>query len=74
MDNQSAISVTQNPEHHGRLKHLDLCHYWLRHAVNDGLISTHYFPTKTMPADIMTKALGREMVGYGCDALGLSIG
>jgi hypothetical protein len=24
LDNQSAISVSQNPEHHGRMKHLDL--------------------------------------------------
>jgi hypothetical protein len=28
MDNQSAISVAKNPEHHGRMKHLDLCFYW----------------------------------------------
>ena len=24
MDNQSAMSVAKNPEHHGRMKHLDL--------------------------------------------------
>ena len=24
IDNQSAISVANNPEHHGRMKHLDL--------------------------------------------------
>ena len=24
MDNQSAIAVAKNPEHHGRMKHLDL--------------------------------------------------
>ena len=29
MDNQSAISVSKNPEHHGRMKHLDLHFYWL---------------------------------------------
>ena len=27
MDNQSAISVAKNPEHHGRMKHLDLRFY-----------------------------------------------
>ena len=71
LDNQSAIAVTQNPEHHGRLKHLDLRHYWLRNAVDTGLISTQYFPTKSMPADLLTKALGREMASYGSHALGL---
>src|SRR4051794_13012867 len=28
MDSQSAISVAKNPEHHGRMKHLDLRFYW----------------------------------------------
>ena len=27
IDNQSAISVSKNPEHHGRMKHLDLRYY-----------------------------------------------
>ena len=30
IDNQSAISVAKKPEHHGRMKQLDLCYYWLR--------------------------------------------
>jgi hypothetical protein len=29
IDNQSAISVSKNPEHHGHMKHLDLRFYWL---------------------------------------------
>ena len=29
IDNQSAMSMAKNPEHHGRMKHLDLCYYWL---------------------------------------------
>jgi hypothetical protein len=29
MDNQSAMQVAMNPEHHGRMKHLDLCYFWL---------------------------------------------
>ena len=29
IDNQSAISVAKNPEHHGRIKHLDLAYFWL---------------------------------------------
>ena len=29
IDNQSTIQVSKNPEHHGRMKHLDLAYYWL---------------------------------------------
>ena len=29
MDKQSALSVTKNLEHHGRMKQLNLCYYWL---------------------------------------------
>ena len=33
MDNQFAIAVSKNPEHHGKIKHLSLCLFWLRDAV-----------------------------------------
>jgi hypothetical protein len=33
IDNCSALSVARNPEHHGRMKHLDLRFYWLRDEV-----------------------------------------
>ena len=62
VDNQSALAVAKNPEHHGRMKHLDLRHYWLRDVVEAGIIDVHYLPTALMPADIMTKALGRLKV------------
>lgn len=34
MDNQSAIWVSKNSEHHSHIKHLDLVHYWLRDKVS----------------------------------------
>ena len=71
LDNQSAISVSRNPEHHGRMKHLDLRHYWLRDTVKAGLIDVKYIPTKLMPADIMTKALPKTSVVEMREMLGL---
>jgi hypothetical protein len=62
MDNQSAISVAKNPEHHGRMKHLDLCFYWLRDKVEQGFIEPVYLQTDQMPADLLTKALPRVKV------------
>lgn len=62
LDNQLALAVTRNPEHHGRMKHLDIRHYWLRDVVNAGEIDVKYISTKQMPADIMTKSLPRATV------------
>lgn len=62
VDNQSAISVAKNPEHHGRMKHLDLRFYWLREAVERGIIKVIHLPGVEMPADLLTKALGRLKV------------
>ena len=36
MDNQSAIAVNKNPEHHGKMKHLSLCLFWFRDVVQEG--------------------------------------
>jgi Reverse transcriptase (RNA-dependent DNA polymerase)/gag-polypeptide of LTR copia-type/GAG-pre-integrase domain len=68
IDNLSAISVTQNPEHHGRMKHLDLKYYWLRDEVTKKkTLKTVHCPTDFMPADILTKPLplGKVKTAYG---------
>ena len=62
MDNQSAISVSKNPEHHGRMKHLDLRWFWLRDTVDSGLIKPSFIPTEDMAADMLTKPLMRPYV------------
>ena len=62
IDNQSAIRVSKSPEHHGRMKHLDLHFYWLRGTVHSGVIALKYVPTAEMVADIMTMALPRDKV------------
>ena len=55
VDNQSALQVMKNPEHHGRMKHLDLRFYWLRDTVAAGHIHPVYLSTDLMPADILVK-------------------
>ena len=73
IDNQSALSVAKNPEHHGRMKHLDLRFYWLRGTVQSGVITLRYVPTEEMPADVMTKALARIKVAEMRELLGLRL-
>ena len=61
IDNQSALTVAKNPEHHGRMKHLDTKYFWLRDEVGKGKITLHYVPTAEMPADLLTKSLSVEL-------------
>ena len=71
VDNKSGISVAKNPEHHGRMKHLDLRFYWLREAVEDGIIDPIYVSTDEQVADILTKAVTRKVVDFAVPLLGL---
>jgi hypothetical protein len=72
LDNQSAIQVGKNPEHHGRMKHLDLRFYWLRDVVVAGQIALRYVPTADMAADLLTKGLARIKVAAAWPQLGLT--
>ncbi|EKM74306.1 hypothetical protein AGABI1DRAFT_48243 [Agaricus bisporus var. burnettii JB137-S8] len=71
VDNKSGISVAKNPEHHGRMKHLDLRFYWLREAVEEGLIDPLYVSTHEQVADILTKAVAKKVVEFAVPLLGL---
>ena len=71
MDNQSAIATARNPEHHGRMKHIDIRHHWICEAIQQKSIDVHYIPTEEMTADILTKALPRVLVERHRLALGL---
>ena len=71
VDNRSAIQVAKNPEHHGRMKHLDLKFYWLRDVVNSGKISVSHLSTIDMPADLLTKPLERVKTERFRNLLGL---
>jgi hypothetical protein len=72
MDNQSAMQVAKNPEHHGRMKHLDLRYFWLWDEVNrQRRIEISYIPTADMAADLLTKPLGRIKVGIAREQLGV---
>jgi len=71
IDNLSAVQVAKNPEHHGRLKHLDLKYLWLRDEVASNKVSIHHCPTASMPADLLTKPLVLSKVQKCCDMMGL---
>ena|SRR5882724_11484511 len=72
IDNQLAIQVTKNPEHHSRMKQLDLKTFWLRDIVDRKIISPEFTRTEHMPADILTKALPKVKIDLFSKMLGLS--
>ena len=59
-NNQSAIALAKNPVSHARAKHIDICHHFVREAIQDQIIWVQYIPTAEMTMDSLTKALGRE--------------
>ena len=71
MDNQSAITVSKNPEHHGRMKHLDLRLYWLRDKVEHGMLTPDFIPTADMIADCLTKSVPAPKVRFCREQMGV---
>jgi transposase InsO family protein len=56
-DNQSVISLSENPLMSKRSKHIDVRYKYLKELVLDGEIKLVYTPTELQLADILTKGL-----------------
>ena len=59
-DNQSAISISKNPQFHRRTKHFNIKYHFIRKQVSNGKICLQYCPTEDMLADLLTKGIGPE--------------
>ena len=57
MDNQSAIAVSYNPEHHGRMKHVERRHFFVRECVENQQLVVPFVATHENMADFFTKPL-----------------
>ena len=57
VDNQAAISISNNPVFHGRTKHFKIKLHFLREAQKEGEVVLLYCRTNDQIADDLTKAL-----------------
>lgn len=72
-DNQGAIALAKNPQFHGRSKHIDIQHHYVREKIVDGTVELTYLDTSRQIADGLTKALPREPFERFRKALGLRL-
>ena len=70
-DNQATISMTRNPVHHKRLKHIDIKYHFVRNEVARKNIKLQYCESKSMIADVLTKPLPRDCFQRLSDSMGL---
>lgn len=60
-DNQPAIALAKNPEHHSKTKHIDIQYHYVREKILEGEIILDYVNTKEQLADTLTKALSTSV-------------
>ena len=60
VDNQGAVDLAYNPEHHQRTKHIERRHFFVREAVERGEIRVPFVKTDANLADFFTKPLSSK--------------
>nr|CAD1832705.1 unnamed protein product [Ananas comosus var. bracteatus] len=71
-DNRSTIAMTKNPVFHGRTKHIEVRHHFIRDLVNNRQIDMKNCSTNEQVADGLTKALSHEKILKFRRALGVT--
>ena len=59
-DDQSAIQMTNNPQFHGRTKHIEIKYHFTRELVSTNVVQLQYCPMEEMIADMLTKGLSYD--------------
>jgi hypothetical protein len=59
-DNSGAIALTKNTKDHGKIKHIDIRHHYIRELLKKGNIVLEQVTTTDNLADIFTKPLPRD--------------
>lgn len=70
-DSLGAKAIAENPVHHGRTKHIDIRHHYVRDAVSNGTFNVSTVGTKDNVADILTKSFSRDRHEFLTEKLGI---
>ena len=70
-DNQACIAYMKDPKYHGRTKHIEIKHSFVRDIVAKKEVILKYISTHKMVADPFTKPIPRDVFNVHVRALGL---
>lgn len=70
-DSNGALAQMHNPVGHQRAKHIDVQHHFIRERVARGEVKVRYIATKSMVADVLTKALPKPQHEQFSKSMGL---
>jgi transposase InsO family protein len=59
-DSRGAIALTKNTKDHGKVKHIDIRHHYIRELLQSGIIILEQVPSSDNLADLFTKPLPRD--------------
>ena len=59
-DNSGAIALTKNTKDHGKVKHIDIHHHYIRELLHSGAITMEHVTSTNNLADLFTKPLSRD--------------
>ncbi|CAI7885746.1 unnamed protein product [Closterium sp. NIES-54] len=71
VDNQAAIGLAKNSVLHGRTKHIQICHHFIRKLVEVNEVELRSIKTNMQPPDFLTKPLPRDALHACCARVGL---
>nr|GEW51614.1 retrovirus-related Pol polyprotein from transposon TNT 1-94 [Tanacetum cinerariifolium] len=70
-DNKIAIALCYNNVQHSRSKHIDIRYHFIKELVENGVIELYFVNTEYQLADLFTKALGRDIIEFLINKLGM---
>ena len=70
-DSTSALAYAKDPKYHGKSKHIDIRHHYIRDMVAQGEVVLRHISSGSMVADPLTKPIARDVFVSHFSSMGL---